>query len=312
MPPKKTGGNWDPSEKPFYFIAGSLGWVHQASDLTDHELIAVNEINSEENISMIDAMLDRGCKLLIDSGVYSLAAKTAERLNVSHDVALRMPIDKLDGFKELFDRYVSLAKKYQDRAWGIVEVDLGGRDQKRITRKKLEGLGIRAIPVYHPLNDGWDYFDELATNYDRICVGNIVNASPYVRLRILSTIYERRARIAPKLWMHALGLTPNQWLCGYPVSSADSSAWLNVVRWSGYKERACLRTLCNVDRHFQYLLGDRESCVKGTRMGAVGAHCITQNLRNFLDSMRKAGIYADAGLLQNAVRRLPPLERCAG
>ena len=57
-----------------------------------------------------------------------------------------------------------------------VEVDQGGRENKIKTRARLEKMGLRPIPVYHPLNDGWDYFDYLAENYDRICMGNVVNA----------------------------------------------------------------------------------------------------------------------------------------
>ena len=37
--------------------------------------------------------------------------------------------------------------------------------------------GLAPMPVYHPLNDGWDYYDELAGSHDRVCIGNLVQAT---------------------------------------------------------------------------------------------------------------------------------------
>lgn len=306
-----TAGRWDPKEPPFYFIAGSLTWVCEASDIVNRVLIAVNEINSAKGKMKLTGMIAAGCHVLIDSGVYSLAASTAAVRGITHDAALRMPIDQLDGFNELFNRYCDIAKACQETAWGLVEVDLGGRDQKIKTRTKLEAMGIRPIPVYHPLNDGWEYFDYLAKNYDRICVGNIVNASQYVRLRLLSTIWERKLRVNPDLWVHMLGLTPNESLCAYPVNSADSSSWLNTVRWDGYMERANLRTIGKLHKNFQYELGDTESGRQGVRMGAVGTAFIRRNWNLYLNAMKEVGLYENPRILYNAIRRLPPMARRA-
>ena len=59
---------------------------------------------------------------------------------------------------------------------------------------QAESLGLKPIPVYHPLLDGWDYFDELAAQYDRICFGNIVQAPAATRIRLLHTLWERHRR----------------------------------------------------------------------------------------------------------------------
>ena len=58
----------------------------------------------------------------------------------------------------------------------------------------LEQMGLRPIPVYHPFNDGWDYFDYLAERYDRICFGNVVQADRETRKRLVATAWERHRK----------------------------------------------------------------------------------------------------------------------
>lgn len=273
-------------------------------------LVAVNEIISKAAGKRFSSMLEKDLRIFIDSGVYSLAMEHATRHEIPHDQALRVPIDQLDGFQDLYDTYCDLAIKYQDKVWGIVEIDLGGREQKIKTRAKLEKAGIRPIPVYHPLNDGWDYFDELAKGYDRICVGNIVQASRYVRKHLISTIWERKMRVNPNLWIHLLGLAPNEWLCSYPLNSCDASSWLNTVRWNGYKTRTLLKTLSDLPKHFQYELGNRGMWEKGMAMGAAGGTYAMMNYNNFLKSLKEADLLEDNRVLHSRFRELPPLARC--
>lgn len=120
------------------------------------------------------------------------------------DQALSLAPDDIDGFDWLLDRYVRVHDRFADRMWGIIELDQGGADRKRETRAHLRSLGINPIPVYHPMLDGWEYFDELASTNDRICFGNVVQASVPMRHRLLMTAYERK-RAYPHLWIHLLG-----------------------------------------------------------------------------------------------------------
>jgi hypothetical protein len=108
-----------------------------------------------------------------------------------------------------------------------------------------------------------------------------VQASEYVRLRILATISERKKKY-PNLWIHLLGLTPNQWLNAMPINSSDSSSWLNTVRWSGYRERASLQSVGYLPKKFQYELGDKKSWVMGWQMGAYGSYMNMLNWRSRL------------------------------
>lgn len=304
---KKTSGKFNPKDKPIYFLASQPG------DVTKFHrdfLVAINEIKSANANEIFSKSLLSDNRVFVDSGVFSLAMEHAKRHEIPHDQALRVPIDEIDGFEELFNLYCDLASKYQDDVWGIVEIDLGGREQKIKTRAKLEKKGLRPIPVYHPLNDGWDYFDQLGKDYDRICLGNIVQASRYVRKHLVATIWERKMRKFPDLWIHVLGLSPNELLCAYPMNSCDASSWLNVVRWNGYHERSLMKTISALPKDFQYQLGDRKTWEKGKSMGAVGSSFVMRNYFNFLNSLKEENLCEDNGVLHTGFRGLSPMARC--
>ena len=142
-----------------------------------------------------------------------------------------MAPEEIDHFEWLYDIYVEVCTELGDQLWGYSELDQGGRENKVRTRHQLEGLGLKPIPVYHPLNDGWSYFDDLAQEYDRICYGNLVQANGYIRKRLLATAYERHIAY-PDLFIHFLGLTPNELQMSLPFDSADSSAWTAPFRWN--------------------------------------------------------------------------------
>ncbi len=280
----KTAGSWDAAAGSVYFAAGQLYTVAAVvNDGCRFVLVPINELNTEANIEQVVSLLDRGAHVLIDSGVFDLANTHAEKAGISMDAALATRPDDIPGFDELLQRYLKVLRLIGDRAWGYIEIDQGGRENKIRTRAMLEERGLRPIPVYHPFNDGWDYFDELAASYDRICLGNVVQADRATRLRLLATIWER-SRQYPDLWIHVLGLTPNEWVNAYPLGSCDSSAWIGLTRWAGAaRETAALKSLAPLDHDFTY---DRTADVYGPRghrkawrLGAVMAQMKTLNWR---------------------------------
>jgi len=148
---------------------------------------------------------------------------------------------------------------------------------------------LRPIPVYHPFNDGWDYFDYLCEHYDRICFGNIVQADQRTRIRLLATAWERRRKY-PGTWIHLLGYTHNQWINAFPLSSSDSSAWLDSVRWDGHRPKAFGRSFDSLPKNFLYRLGEREHHTKAIAMSAYAAHLDLSNTRHYLKSLEKYGL----------------------
>ena len=290
---RTAGAMFDPHDRFVYFIASNVSLVAQGARMHENLLTAVNEIGAEADMDRIKGWMRDGKRVFIDSGVFNLAMEHARRHNVSHDVGLSMAPDQIDGFGELFDKYVDVARRIGENAWGYIEIDQGGRENKLKTRAKLEGMGLRPIPVYHPMTDGWEYFDYLAERYDRICFGNVVMADRPTRLRLVATAWERMRKY-PGLWIHLLGLTPNEWLNAMPSSSGDSSSWLRGVRWAGgYKEQTALKVIGFAMKDFQYQIGmhgdDEKGATKSVLMGAYGSYLNQRNWRNHLQALERLG-----------------------
>lgn len=227
-----AGSTYDPDEGFIYFLAGNaLDPSHISAPAHRYSLMAVTDVDSGNGVLELEGRLRYGHKLLLDSGIFWLTQRHAKAHGVHMDEALGLHPSQIDGFDWLYETYCELVTKYEDKLWGYIELDQGGAERKRETRARLEADGFRPIPVYHPLNDGWDYFDELCQGYDRICVGNIVQAPPAVRKRIIATIWERR-RAYPDVWIHLLGFTPNEFVTAYPAcNSCDSSSWVYSLRY---------------------------------------------------------------------------------
>lgn len=234
MKKKTGGGKFDPLEPSTYFIAFSS--LTEITHIHPWTLIALNDIaspNGKWNTKELHERLERpDSRLFLDSGVFWLTNEHVRKHpGMRMDDALALPPESIDGFDWLRENYVAMVKEYEDRLWGYVELDQGGAARKRETREGLEAEGVRPIPVYHPLNDGWDYFDELFETYDRVCFGNIVQANQRTRRELLATLWERRRRY-PDVWVHVLGLTPNEVTTVYPASSCDSSSFMYAIRYS--------------------------------------------------------------------------------
>lgn len=304
---KRTGGVWDPNEDACYFIAGGPADMPYAVAAAKWLLVAINAIGSNVALDSIRDWARTGHHVLIDSGVFNLANEHANRHKLPLEKALGLAPDEIEGFDELFAAYCRIAAALKNDCWGYIEIDQGGRDNKIKTRAKLEAMGLNPIPVYHPLNDGWDYFDELAANYDRVCFGNMVQAEPESRKRMLATAWERRRKY-PHLWIHLLGYTPNALLNAFPANSCDSSTWLSAVRWpDAFTVRSALHPVSRLDGKFAYDYEIDIEAVGGRghslRMGAYEAHFITATWRALLDEYRRLG--CDPGLYLNPTAEVP-------
>lgn len=232
------GGRYDPNEDTIYFLAGHN--IAEIAETHRWNLVAVDQLMNGaggpegRDLTELELRLNAGNLVLLDSGVFGLAQRHRQNHPdmALHDV-LSLPPERIDGFDWLLDAYVTIARTYEDDLWGYIELDQGGVENKRRLRAQLEKLGLRPIPVYHPINDGWDYFDELARGYDRIAVGNVVHANANQRRHLCATLWERRRRY-PGLWIHLLGFTPNEVITVYPSSSCDSSSWVYAIRYGAH------------------------------------------------------------------------------
>jgi len=288
----KTAGEQFKRGKHIYFIASHPNRLEAALGFNRHMLIAVNEIKSSSDEARVLKFIESGVTLFIDSGVFNLTNKHVRAHGCTMDEALGLAPEQIDGFAKLFDRYVEVCRSLGEKSWGYIEIDQGGMENKIKTRAKLEALGLRPIPVYHPLNDGWDYFDYLAERYDRICFGNVVQADGDTRKKLITTAYIRRMKY-PHLWIHLLGVTPSELTHGCPSSSSDSSTWLNAVRWSdSAREWACGKGVGGFDRNMAYdLTADSNSdhgSIKAVALQGMQAEMNGINWNNFLAHITKA------------------------
>jgi hypothetical protein len=287
----RTGGNWDPEAWPIYFSASDPKTLAHAYGVNKHLLVAVNEINTDEHFALLDNFIAVGTDIFVDSGVYHLATVHARAHRMSMDRALSMAPDDIDGFAELFDKYVSIARRIGDQVWGYIEIDQGGRDNKIRTRARLEAMGLNPIPVYHPFNDGWDYFDYLAERYERICFGNVVQADPETRRRLVATAWERRRKY-PKLWIHALGLTASEITTAWPLNSCDSSTWLSAIRWGRHFATVANKRCWHIGSGFNYQPAEAINAPKGHEasrtMCAYESNFVTRTMKQMIEESRQA------------------------
>jgi hypothetical protein len=287
---KRTGGKWNPAESVAYFAASNGDTLEGAAPMHGHLLCAVNELEGDTRLRQFKGLLDGGSAVFLDSGVFNLANSHARAHNMRMDDALGLAPEEVDGFNELFERYVAIVREFGDRVWGYIEIDQGGKENKRRTRARLEALGLAPIPVYHPLNDGWDYFDELAQQYDRICFGNVVQADLPTRKRLAATAWERRRKY-PHLWIHLLGLTPSELTNAVPSSSCDSSTFCNLLRWpDAFRAKVANKATWSLDNGMAYDLGSDPSSACGFRkaraLAGYEAQMMERIWRGVLDSYR--------------------------
>ncbi len=277
---RKTAGNFDKNDNFIFFNAGGVSTQQIGYSLHRYILVAINEITPSA-FDKIKTWLLEGTKIFIDSGIFNLAMEHVRKTGITHDEALSLPPNKIIGFDELWEKYIAILTEVGDKAWGYIEMDQGGKENKILLRAKLEKLGLSPIPVYHPFLDGWDYFDYLAERYDRICFGNVVQANAHTRMRLVATAWERKQKY-PNLWIHLLGYSPNEVLNAFPINSADSSTWLSNIRWSGVNERTDGKSIGSIYRNFQYKLGENISdigCDKSVAQSACSVHIHQLNWR---------------------------------
>ena len=301
MKPSRTGGGrFDPTARALYFLSLTNG-SHTRLMVEEHEdgnllraphlLAAVNYINRPMESAMRYTAA-HGAAWFIDSGVYNLSAMHALKHGLTFYEALTTQPEDLDGWDDLYVKYVDICRRWEDLAWGYTELDQGGRESKIRLRAGLEKIGLRPIPVYHPLTDGWDYFDHLAERYDRIAFGNVVGSDKATRTRLIATAWERKRKY-PNLWVHLLGLTPNEITNALPVDSCDSSSWVAAVRWEATTTHAMQRSLGPLRRDYRYIVGavrTESGYDKGCILGALSAALEERSALHWHETLMAAGI----------------------
>jgi hypothetical protein len=263
---------------PEYFLACDVSHGKLAA-LAGHKsiLVAVNLIKKKRDIEDIKRWAHSGIKIIIDSGAFDLCSRHAMKHNIPLQKVFGMAPENIDGFAKLFEDFDEIARELQDHVFAVIEIDLGGKKRKRATRQTLEDKGLKVCPVIHPMHDGWDYLDELATKYDKIFVGNLVDANVEDREIAMGKLALWRMK-NPKVWIHLLGVTPSPLTTAMPPNSADSSAWYSCVRqFSSWRAFACYEKIAGFGRDMAYVKDNANAThEKAKRVAAL--QCRVQEL----------------------------------
>lgn len=249
----ETAGVWEPEAEHKMFQATQADDFFGPRIKTFHRnmLLAVNEFGSDMILERVGAALDLGnIDLFIDSGIFWLTNQHMRAHNMTMDVALSIAPDDLDDFDWLWEKYLEVIERYEGKTWGYVELDQGGAANKVITRKRLQDMGLSPIPVWHPLNDGLDYGRMLFDEYDRICLGNVVQAEKPTRLRIMQAASMLKREAKTPTWVHVLGYNGDELLHAFPFESCDASSWKEGIRWGRIHERSDNATVARMPSSF--------------------------------------------------------------
>lgn len=104
-------------------------------------------------------------------------------------------------------------------------------------RLVLEDAGLRPVPIYAPLRDGWAAFDALAERYGRIVLWGLDRISDREARRSLLATTWVRAQAHARLRLHVHGLAPTEWLTALPMAS------YSIPRGADLVDRAAGRSL---------------------------------------------------------------------
>jgi hypothetical protein len=295
---RTAGGSFDPSTSPLYFIASTSN-NHHGINIHKHMLMAVNEMMTGRGLVVLERLINAGVQVMLDSGVFGLAAEHARQHGITVQQAIALPPSAIDGFDALLERYLEIVRIFEGRLWGYVEIDFGGMTQKIETRRDLEARGLSPIPVFHPATDPAEYFDELCERYERVAIGNIVRLPKQQRARLYAGLAERRKKLPPT-WIHLLGMTPAPSLLAFHVESCDSSSWIALAKFAKNDVNVALTPIAEVE-HLRHVAGseadeDDPNAIntneKAMQVGALCAHYeerLWRSIAGRYDSLMRTG-----------------------
>lgn len=224
----QTDGNWDKSEKGIYFLALSGVEAKRPAAPFRRQISALAELGVLKSSHDIERLVKIYKRVMVDSGVFSIVNAFAKRAGISFNEAFSQKLADIPKSDQFLRQYIDVCTAAKNcGAWGFVEIDLGGKDEKIKTRQLLHDNGLSPIPVYHPLVDGPEYLDYLIDNYDRICISNLVQSLPYTRSVLVSYAYRKIMEKPPEQrpYIHFLGVGASVQFLHFHLGSCDASSW---------------------------------------------------------------------------------------
>ena len=156
-------------------------------------------------------------KILIDSGGYQLqtGVRTAMRISIDNYIAWLKPA---------LEKYPEISGYFNLDVMGDIDTTLDNM-------KRLEGVGLNPIPVWHPGEGDW-ILEYYVNEYDYVALGGLVGKGKMHRYTIRN-IFERMATRYPNKKFHILGMgiTASSALRTFRPYSVDYSTWVNSYKF---------------------------------------------------------------------------------
>ena len=202
-------------------------------------LVAANSVSgfnsrdTPEKLARLDrvaecfkALHDTGTKIIVDSGVFEIAA-THSRDNGCHILqSIVQPPSAFPDFAKFLRKYVLLMQRIKGKVWGYVEIDLGTFAERKVTRTMLaEQYGLHPMPVFRAGVDQWADLRELCeAGHPLICLAGTAHCP-----RKYSQWFWQKAwtilRDYPNTKTHVLGVSWRATFIPYNFASSDNASF---------------------------------------------------------------------------------------
>jgi len=143
-------------------------------------------------------------QVLIDSGAYSVK-------HAGKEIDINAYIRFLHRWN--FENYINLDI-------------IGSWERSLKNQKEMESRGLNPIPVWH-MGEPFTLLTDYVGSYKYVAIGFRKGASSAERAQLASTIFDQY----PRTKFHMLAITQPEVLINHPFYSADSSTWLNSIKY---------------------------------------------------------------------------------
>lgn len=281
---KRTGGSWDPSRPPVFFMVcvkgkgttgGQVDMVPGGCSANYPERLTSATTTAAGGRDVLFPFTElRGAgdpaawlgaegigRLMIDSGAFALASSASKELaGVSIGGVFGMHLEDVPGGERALADYEAMLGAWGGLSWGYVEFDIGCTSDRRARREGQEARGICPIPVYSALNDPVEYFEELVTGYDRVAVGSIARLDRGAKIRVLAALERVYRESGSRAWVHLLGCSPGPSTAW--ARSMDASNWAHSAMFGSEQREFCVGGTIRLPGSFNDAprMADHEDC----------------------------------------------------
>lgn len=209
------------SSRPYAFLVAANNVAGFNSRDTPEKIVRLDK--AAENFKLLH---DAGTKIIVDSGVFELAATHARDNNVHILQSIVQPPSAFPDFAKFLRKYVLLMQRIKGKVWGYVEIDLGTFAQRKVTRDMLASeYELYPMPVFRAGVDQWEDLRSLCeAGHPLICLAGTAHCP-----RKYAIWFWQKAwtilRDYPDTKTHVLGVSWRSTFIPYNFASSDNASY---------------------------------------------------------------------------------------